>query len=287
MRIFCDDGTELERFQNRGENPEEQNDTHSHDQLREEAQSHAMFCLVGSKATFHAFRYNVVPEHDLQTHVDNMVQEMMERNESLDLIYHLQEDTDDPEDDVFKEENRSESHDAIEIYSEHKNADFHSRLTSCTAKAEEVEVRQTFRLFQASLQVIQAEVIRQTKVLFFTHQLAASNLIRDNFACRASRGVVIIADEDYQTLEPVSWIPVILPCYAPDVKAVLRFGDRFQLHPRALSASTPWNGFDSQMNVSLFHRHSWSHPPAVTLDTQYRMHPDLSSFPNKHTYENS
>lgn len=145
-------------------------------------------------------------------------------------------------------------------------------------------MRQTLRLFRTSLQILQAEVIRRAKVLFCTHQLAGSSLIRENFACRDTKSVVIIADEDGQALEPVSWIPIILPRCAPEIKAVLRFGDRFQLHPLALSATTQWNEFGAQINRSLLDRHLQNHPPAVSLNTQYRMHPGLSSFPNWFTY---
>lgn len=62
-----------------------------------------------------------------------------------------------------------------------------------------------------------------SKIILCTNQLATSDLILQNFGHEAN-GIVIIADEDEQALEPTAWIPVTLLRNAERVKAVLRFG---------------------------------------------------------------
>lgn len=110
VRVLCDNASEMDKFKDQGGDSEAHDTARSRgyddDGFREERQSDAIFRLLGSKVSFRAFRYNVVPEHDLQTHVDSLVQDMTERNESLDLSFHSEEDSDDP-DDIFKQQTQN------------------------------------------------------------------------------------------------------------------------------------------------------------------------------------
>lgn len=102
--------------------------------------------------------------------------------------------------------------------------------------------------------------------LFFFWKITSKHNLTENID---ARGVVIIADEDGQALEPVSWIPIILPRCANRVKAVLRFGDRLQLPP--CPSARRYSELSAQTNCSLLDRHLGSHPLAVALNVQYRM----------------
>lgn len=73
-------------------------------------------------------------------------------------------------------------------------------------QAEFDELVYSLQTFKKSLKTIRAEVVRRAQVLFCTQQLADSNLVRHNFAEGDESDAVVIADEDGQVLEPVSWI---------------------------------------------------------------------------------
>lgn len=88
----------------------------------------------------------------------------------------------------------------------------------------------------------------------------------------------VIIDEAGQCTEPSVLIPLQYQCS----KAIL-VGDPKQLPPTVLS--TPAGNFD--YDKSLFVRMLNAHPEAMhTVDTQYRMHPDISLFPRATFYDN-
>jgi hypothetical protein len=230
----------------------------------------AMMGLLRSMVRVRASRYDVEQQHDLQRHVDDLANAMKDRDETLDFVY-------------AAEGKAPEEYDAVAFYLDHRDDDSKLNGQALTKEQEtdKIHIRKTLK---KALQKLQDKVIMETKVILCTNQLAATHLIRHNFGHEAN-DIVIIADEDGQALEPTAWIPVSLLRNADRVKAVIRFGDRLQLPLLALSTTSRFSEFGPQMGRSLLDRHLSSHPPAAVLNTQYRMHPTLSEFPNFHTYQ--
>ncbi|KAI5159786.1 regulator of nonsense transcripts 1 [Nematocida ausubeli] len=83
---------------------------------------------------------------------------------------------------------------------------------------------------------------------------------------------VVIVDEVCQSIEPSSIIPL-----QQSVRRLVLVGDPKQLPPTIFSDS-------NDLSVSLFERLAETITPLI-LDTQYRMHSDISCFPNKTFYE--
>ncbi|XP_044721831.1 AAA domain-containing protein [Hirsutella rhossiliensis] len=87
----------------------------------------------------------------------------------------------------------------------------------------------------------------------------------------------VIIDEAAQCVELSALIPLKYGC----CKCIL-VGDPKQLPPTVLSQSAARFGYDQ----SLFVRMQQNHPKSVhLLNTQYRMHPEISMFPSKEFYE--
>lgn len=87
----------------------------------------------------------------------------------------------------------------------------------------------------------------------------------------------VIIDEAAQCVELSALIPLKYGC----TKCIL-VGDPKQLPPTVLSQSAARYGYDQ----SLFVRMQQNHPNEVhLLDTQYRMHPEISAFPSAEFYE--
>jgi hypothetical protein len=231
----------------------------------------AMMELLRSMVRVRASRYEVEQKHDLQRHVDDLATAMKDRGETLDFVY-------------AAEGQAPEEYDAVAFYLDHRDDDSSKQNRQALTDEQKDAATQTRKTLKKALEKLQEKVVMDSKVILSTNQLAASDLIRYNFGHEAN-DIVIIADEDGQALEPTAWIPVTLLRNAYRVKAVLRFGDRLQLPPLALSATSRFSEFGPQMSRSLLDRHLGSHAPAAVLNTQYRMHPILSEFPNVHTYQ--
>jgi senataxin len=87
----------------------------------------------------------------------------------------------------------------------------------------------------------------------------------------------VIIDEAAQCIELSALIPLKYGCS----KCIL-VGDPKQLPPTVLSRSAAAFGYEQ----SLFVRMQQNHPDRIhLLDTQYRMHPDISSFPSEQFYD--
>ncbi|CAN8070912.1 unnamed protein product [Agarophyton chilense] len=90
----------------------------------------------------------------------------------------------------------------------------------------------------------------------------------------------IVIDEATQVTEPDSLIP--FSCSQSFNSQCVLIGDHCQLPPTVLSTKPNMKG--SGLEVSLFLR-LWACGIQVQLlDTQYRMHPDISRFPSSHFY---
>ncbi|PLB54137.1 hypothetical protein P170DRAFT_340091, partial [Aspergillus steynii IBT 23096] len=98
------------------------------------------------------------------------------------------------------------------------------------------------------------------QIFLCTNQVVDTHLVR-NFGNKLddkkhkSRGIIVIADEDGQCLEPEAWIPVAVLKRFADIKAMVRFGDRHQLSPVVVSHKEEcYNEFASQLSRSLLDR---------------------------------
>ncbi|RDA90651.1 hypothetical protein CP533_6815 [Ophiocordyceps camponoti-saundersi (nom. inval.)] len=130
--------------------------------------------------------------------------------------------------------------------------------------AREMEVRR---------RQVQQEILNSAQVLCAT--LSGSG--HEMFRSLDVEFDTVIIDEAAQCVELSALIPLKYGCR----KCVL-VGDPKQLPPTVLSQSAARFGYDQ----SLFVRMQQNHPDSVhMLDTQYRMHPDISLFPSIEFYE--
>lgn len=188
----------------------------------------SMFQLLESGVAMRGLRYDVLPCHSMQSHLDELV--LMYSKDGGKLSFNSQ--SDDPYKPIEVDD--------VQIYLEYKDTDFSEKLRqfrSASSKeqsksvtdAEMVIIEKIFR-FRRALKRLQQAVVSRSQILMCTNQLAASELVRKFFAGDvngdvSTNGIVIIADEDGQAPEPTAWIPIVLLRHADHVKAVFRFGD--------------------------------------------------------------
>lgn len=144
------------------------------------------------------------------------------------------------------------------------------------------------RQFKRAAAAISKEVMRESRILLCTNQVARSDICRIFGETNGdpSNGIVIISDEDGQTVEPDAWVPITALRKSDDIKGVIRFGDRMQLPPVVLSGGVDsMNEFAPQLSRSLFDRLLRSSFETISLNIQHRMAPKLSDFPSKYTYD--
>ena len=84
----------------------------------------------------------------------------------------------------------------------------------------------------------------------------------------------VFIDESSQALEPASWIPIM------KASRVIMAGDHKQLPPTVKSKEAMADGFGE----TLFERCMKVYEADVMLRTQYRMHPSIMDFSNRHFY---
>lgn len=120
---------------------------------------------------------------------------------------------------------------------------------------------------------VQQKILDEAQVLCATLSGAGHEMFK-NLAVEFE---TVIIDEAAQCVELSALIPLKYGC----TKCIL-VGDPKQLPPTVLSQSAARFGYDQ----SLFVRMQRNHPQHVhLLDTQYRMHPEISAFPSKEFYE--
>jgi len=97
------------------------------------------------------------------------------------------------------------------------------------------------------------------------------------FSRMSRRFDMVVIDEAAQAVEPAIFIPLINGC-----RQVFLVGDPVQLPATVISQKASEKGYDT----SLFKRLMTAGYPVNMLDTQYRMHPDICSFPSQQFYKN-
>jgi len=139
-------------------------------------------------------------------------------------------------------------------------------------KAQQLDVEST-RLWKAAELEMESsflEVLEQSDVIVCTCVSAGDKRIAD-----CSFRVVII-DEATQAVAPSAFIGLVM-----GAECVVMAGDDAQLPPTVLSEKAKGYG----LGISLFSRLESAGLKSHLLSTQYRMHEDISTFPNEQFYD--
>ncbi|CAG8483906.1 5460_t:CDS:2 [Diversispora eburnea] len=113
------------------------------------------------------------------------------------------------------------------------------------------------------------ELLKDAKVIFATCVGCGTTLLDKK------KYDFVIVDEASQVAEPTCLIPL-----AKDCARFVLVGDHKQLRPFCLPMAEIVG-----YSISLFERMNNNNYPICLLDTQYRMHPGISEFPNVYFYE--
>nr|XP_023920246.1 probable helicase MAGATAMA 3 isoform X2 [Quercus suber] len=121
---------------------------------------------------------------------------------------------------------------------------------------------------------IRAAILDEAVIVFCTLSFSGSTLFS-----KWNRGFdVVIIDEAAQAVEPATLIPLANGC-----KQVFLVGDPVQLPATVISPIAEKFGY----GTSLFKRLQRAGYPVTMLKTQYRMHPEIRSFPSREFYAES
>ncbi|XP_010548919.1 PREDICTED: probable helicase MAGATAMA 3 [Tarenaya hassleriana] len=122
------------------------------------------------------------------------------------------------------------------------------------------------------LDSIRTAILDEAAIVFSTLSFSGSALLT-----RSTRGFdVVIIDEAAQAVEPATLVPLATGC-----KQVFLVGDPVQLPATVISPIAKEFGY----GTSLFKRLQRAGHPVKMLRTQYRMHPEIRSFPSKEFYD--
>ncbi|GMQ01757.1 hypothetical protein CsSME_00048288 [Camellia sinensis var. sinensis] len=118
---------------------------------------------------------------------------------------------------------------------------------------------------------IRASVLDEAAIVFSTLSFSGSTLFS-----KLNRSFdVVIIDEAAQAVEPATLVPLANGC-----KQVFLVGDPVQLPATVISPIAEQFGY----GMSLFKRFQRAGYKVVMLKTQYRMHPEIRSFPSREFY---
>ncbi|KAG2371087.1 helicase MAGATAMA 3 [Vigna angularis] len=118
---------------------------------------------------------------------------------------------------------------------------------------------------------IRAAILDEATIVFSTLSFSGSHVFS-----KLNRGFdVVIIDEAAQAVEPATLVPLANQC-----KKVFLVGDPAQLPATVISDIAKNHGY----GTSLFKRLMEAGYPVKMLKTQYRMHPEIRSFPSKEFY---
>lgn len=118
---------------------------------------------------------------------------------------------------------------------------------------------------------IRAAILDEATIVFSTLSFSVFSKLSRNFD-------VVIIDEAAQAVEPATLVPLANQC-----KKVFLVGDPAQLPATVISDTAKNHGY----GTSLFERLKQGGYPVKMLKTQYRMHPEIRSFPSKEFYGDS
>ncbi|XP_017970760.1 PREDICTED: probable helicase MAGATAMA 3 isoform X2 [Theobroma cacao] len=122
------------------------------------------------------------------------------------------------------------------------------------------------------LDSIRAAVLDEAVIVFSTLSFSGSAVLT-----KLNTGFdVVIIDEAAQAVEPATLVPLASGC-----KQVFLIGDPVQLPATVISPVAEKLGY----GTSLFKRFQMAGYPVKMLKTQYRMHPEIRSFPSKEFYD--
>jgi hypothetical protein len=124
-------------------------------------------------------------------------------------------------------------------------------------------------LYQAS---IESMIKKHSRLFLCTTSVAGSKQLED---IRIER---VFIEEAAQTIIMDSLIPITV-----HTKHLVLAGDPLQLNGLVMSDRAKKLGFDKSL-MNYFEDIKKKHPK-ILLATQYRMHPEISAFPNKHFYD--
>ncbi|XP_076960265.1 putative helicase MAGATAMA 3 [Bidens hawaiensis] len=119
---------------------------------------------------------------------------------------------------------------------------------------------------------IRASIMDESAIVFSTLSFSGSSLftkLNRNFD-------IVVIDEAAQAVEPATLVPLASGC-----KQVFLVGDPVQLPATVISPIAEKYGY----SMSLFKRFQKAGYPVQMLKTQYRMHPEIRSFPSKEFYD--
>lgn len=121
---------------------------------------------------------------------------------------------------------------------------------------------------------VRASILDEAVIVFSTLSFSGSPLFS-----KLNRGFdVVIIDEAAQAVEPATLVPLANGC-----KQVFLVGDPVQLPATVISTVATKYGY----GMSLFKRFQMAGYPVQMLKTQYRMNPEIRSFPSKEFYEDA
>ncbi|XP_061373164.1 probable helicase MAGATAMA 3 isoform X2 [Gastrolobium bilobum] len=121
---------------------------------------------------------------------------------------------------------------------------------------------------------IRAAILDEATIVFSTLSFSGSHVFS-----KLSRSFdVVIIDEAAQAVEPATLVPLANQC-----KKVFLVGDPAQLPATVISDIAKNHGY----GTSLFERLKQAGYPVKMLKTQYRMHPEIRSFPSREFYGDS
>ncbi|XP_043720689.1 probable helicase MAGATAMA 3 [Telopea speciosissima] len=121
---------------------------------------------------------------------------------------------------------------------------------------------------------IRASVLDEAAIVFSTLSFSGSPL----FTKMNRMFDVVIIDEAAQAVEPATLVPLASGC-----KQVFLVGDPVQLPATVISRTAERFGY----GMSMFKRLQRAGYPVQMLKTQYRMHPEIRSFPSREFYNDA
>ncbi|KAK4846134.1 hypothetical protein QYF36_013474 [Acer negundo] len=119
---------------------------------------------------------------------------------------------------------------------------------------------------------IRSAILNEAVIVCSTLSFSGSSLLS-----KLNQGFdIVIIDEAAQAVEPATLVPLVTGC-----KQVFLVGDPVQLPATVISTVAQSLGY----GTSLFKRLQRAGYPVKMLKTQYRMHPQIRSFPSKEFYD--